>query len=63
MCRELFGFCLFVWVEPLRPSQQFSVMSGRIHRFLGIAITFGRLMYLAKGNNTAVQVRIETPTL
>ena len=30
----------FVWVEALRPSQQFSVMLGRSHRFLGITSTF-----------------------
>ena len=36
-------FCLFlfVWVEALRPSQQFSVMSGRGHRFRGITSTLG----------------------
>ena len=30
----------FVWVEALRHSQQFSVMSGRNHCFLGITSTF-----------------------
>ena len=33
-------FVLFVWVEALHPSQQFSVMSGQSKRFLGITSTF-----------------------
>ena len=35
------------------PVNNFSVMSGRSRRFLGITSTFGRLMYLAQGQNTA----------
>ena len=31
-----------VWVEVLRPSQQYSVMSGQSQRFLGITVLFGR---------------------
>ena len=33
---------VLVRVEALRPSQHFSVMSGRSHSFLGITSTFGR---------------------
>ena len=41
----------------------FSVMSGRSHRFLGITSTFGELMRLAQGHNTATRVRIELQPL
>ena len=34
---------LFVWVEALRLSQQFSVMSGRSHCIMGITSTFGEV--------------------
>ena len=47
------------------PVNNFSVMSGRSHRFLGITSTFffwGGGICLAQGHNTATPVGLEPPT-
>ena len=52
--------CLFVCVDSLRPSQQFSVMSGRV--FLGRTSTKQRIKCLAQGHITVPPVRLEPAT-
>ena len=50
----------FVCFDSLRPSQQFSVMSGRVS--LGQTSTKQRIKYLAQGHN-AVPLRLVRPSL
>ena len=44
------------------PVNNFSLMLGRSHRFLGITSTFWRMKCLAQGHNKVTRVRIEPPT-
>ena len=43
------------------PVNNFSVMSGQSHRFLGITCTFGGVECLAQGHNMA-EIDFESPT-
>ena len=63
-------FCLFVLVEALRPSQQFSVMSGRCHRFLGITstfwevnVSFSRIQHGNLSEDRTPDLSLRSPTL
>ena len=44
------------------PVNNFSVMLGQSHHFLGITSTFGGKICLPQGNNTATRVGLEPPT-
>ena len=44
------------------PVNNFSVMLGRSHRFLGITSTFGGLICLAQGHNMATRMGLEPQT-
>ena len=55
--QHFFQLCLFVWFDSLRPSQQFSVMSGQV--FLGWISTKQGLMCLAQGHNVVMPLRLE----
>ena len=46
-------FVVFCFLLLSVPVNNFSVMSGRSHRILGIVSSFGRQMYLAQGHDTA----------
>ena len=54
------GTLFFVFLRFNVPVNNFSVMSGRSHRFLGIVSTFRECVF-AQGHNTA-EVDIEPPT-
>ena len=55
-------FCFGLVLSRLNvPVNNFSVMSGQIHRFLGITCTFPGVNVTAPGHNT-VEVGIEPPT-
>ena len=45
------------------PVNNFTVMLGQGHRFLGITSTFGEKICLAKGHNIVTRVRSDTRTL
>ena len=45
------------------PVNNFTVMLGQGHRFLGITSTFGEYICLAKGHNIVTRVRSDTRTL
>ena len=60
----------FVWVEALRPSQYFSVMSGLRHCFLGISCTFwevnvscSRIQHGDLSEDPTPDVSLRSPTL
>ena len=62
--RDLLEFGKIVCLMVLRlnfPVNNFSVMSGRSHHFLGITSIFGGVKCLAQGHNTA-EVGFEPPT-
>ena len=54
---------LFVCIETLHPSQQFSVMLGHLSVFLCWTSTQHRIKCLAQGHNTVIPVSLELMTL